>query len=149
MVRKIVIVISEGTSHFNKNITWTSYSFCEWDSDIFDSLGIRHNVFEPMQSQLSFLSILIVNALVLKPKLSGAQGIFERENKQKSWKRENLWYFSMQLKIKIDHILLIYLQTFILMVLSGYICLLDRMEQSNVPYKLIFIFYCQAKVSIA
>ena len=35
------------------------------------------------------------------------------------------------------------------MVLSGYICLLDRMEQSNVSYNFIFIFYGQAKVSIA
>ena len=35
------------------------------------------------------------------------------------------------------------------MVLSGYICLLDRMEQSNVTYNIIFIFYGQAKVSIA
>ena len=41
------------------------------------------------------------------------------------------------------------LKTYILMVLSGYICLLDRMEQSNVSYKFIFIFYGQAKVSMA
>ena len=54
------------------------------NSHILTPLSIRHlhNVFEPVQPQLSFESIF-VSALVLKAKLSGAQGIFERENKQK------------------------------------------------------------------
>ena len=54
------------------------------NSHFLTPLSIRHlhNVFEPVQPQLSFESIF-VSALVLKAKLSGAQGIFERENKQK------------------------------------------------------------------